>query len=138
MSGNDYLSSYIVTRWYRAPELLLGNQRYDSSIDMWAAGCVIFEMSTSNILFEGQSTDNQLKQLVSIMGNPQDLNFIQNEAGRAKLQQFPAYQRRNWIDVAENRKGARGPSWMSNSCGVNHQLHAVLDRLLQWTQPIQM
>jgi len=35
----------IVTRWYRSPELLLGSQKYDYSIDMWSVGCVFGEVT---------------------------------------------------------------------------------------------
>jgi len=44
---------YMVSRFYRAPELILGSNLYDCSIDMWAAGCILFEMMTRTPLFPG-------------------------------------------------------------------------------------
>jgi glycogen synthase kinase 3 beta len=48
--------AYICTRYYRAPELLLGNEHYGVEIDMWAAGCLIAELlRTGKVLFLGKS-----------------------------------------------------------------------------------
>lgn len=46
---------YVVSRYYRAPELILGSHYYDCSIDIWAAGCILFEMLTKTPLFPGDS-----------------------------------------------------------------------------------
>lgn len=46
---------YVVSRYYRAPELILGSQWYDFSIDMWATGCILFELLTLTPLFPGES-----------------------------------------------------------------------------------
>ena len=52
------LSDYVATRWYRAPEILLGSPRYDHSIDLWALGCIIAELYLGKPLFPGSSTLN--------------------------------------------------------------------------------
>lgn len=41
----------VVTRWYRAPELLLGQSRYNESVDMWSIGCFIAELFLGSPLF---------------------------------------------------------------------------------------
>lgn len=38
------LSSHVVTRWYRAPEIILMEKEYDESIDLWSAGCILSEL----------------------------------------------------------------------------------------------
>lgn len=43
----------IVTLWYRAPEILLGQKHYSTAVDMWSVGCIFAEMSTSSPLFPG-------------------------------------------------------------------------------------
>jgi serine/threonine protein kinase len=50
------LTQHVVTRWYRAPELLLGCKKYTTSIDMWSAGCVFGELllGKSGSLFQGR------------------------------------------------------------------------------------
>ena len=51
---------YVVSRYYRAPELILGSNHYDESIDVWAAGCILFELITRTPLFPGESEGLQL------------------------------------------------------------------------------
>jgi mitogen-activated protein kinase 1/3 len=41
----------VVTRWYRAPELLVQNHRYDSAVDMWSIGCILAELLGAKALF---------------------------------------------------------------------------------------
>jgi serine/threonine protein kinase len=52
-------TAYMCTRFYRAPELLLGCTTYTNAIDMWAAGCVVAEMINGKIFFEGTNAANQ-------------------------------------------------------------------------------
>lgn len=51
-SDNKMNTPYIVSRYYRAPELILACNHYDFSIDIWATGCIIFELLTKIILFQ--------------------------------------------------------------------------------------
>ena len=62
-SGRCDDSTYICTRWYRAPELLFGCA-YGTAIDMWALGCVLAELITGVVLFAGKSTTNQLERIL--------------------------------------------------------------------------
>ena len=50
------LTDYIATRWYRAPEIILGAPLYGTKMDMWSFGCILAEMYTSKPLFPGTST----------------------------------------------------------------------------------
>ncbi|XP_013393481.1 cyclin-dependent kinase 1 isoform X2 [Lingula anatina] len=50
----------VVTLWYRAPEVLLGSQRYSTPIDVWSIGCIFAEMVTKVPLFRGDSEIDQL------------------------------------------------------------------------------
>ena len=52
--------SQVVTLWYRAPEVLLGSQRYSCPVDMWSVGCIFAEMVTKKPLFHGDSEIDQL------------------------------------------------------------------------------
>jgi serine/threonine protein kinase len=45
---------YVVSRYYRSPELILGSHYYDLSIDVWATGCILFELITRTPLFPGE------------------------------------------------------------------------------------
>jgi mitogen-activated protein kinase 15 len=52
------LTEYVATRWYRAPEILLGSQRYQKAVDMWSIGCILGEMLVNKAIFPGTSTLN--------------------------------------------------------------------------------
>lgn len=53
-SGGAGLTDYVATRWYRAPELLLSNN-YGKEVDIWAAGCILGEITDGEALFPGES-----------------------------------------------------------------------------------
>ncbi|MBW01599.1 Cyclin-dependent kinase-like 4, partial [Eschrichtius robustus] len=56
----DAYTDYVATRWYRAPELLVGDTHYGSSVDVWATGCVFAELLTGQPLWPGKSDVDQL------------------------------------------------------------------------------
>jgi male germ cell-associated kinase len=64
-------TSYVATRWYRAPELLFGAARYTPAVDVWACGCVLGEMLAGHPIFPGDSASGQLHKLASTLGPPQ-------------------------------------------------------------------
>lgn len=65
--------SYIASRYYRAPELLLGCETYGSSVDIWAAGCVIAELLMSGSpLFVGDDQTDQFIKIANVIGLPSD------------------------------------------------------------------
>eukprot|EP00762_Andalucia_godoyi_P003207 ANDGO_01003.mRNA.1 Shaggy-related protein kinase gamma len=62
--------SYICSRYYRAPELIFGATDYTPSIDVWSAGCVIAEMLVGAPLFPGESSVDQLVEIIKVLGTP--------------------------------------------------------------------
>lgn len=62
--------AYICSRYYRAPELIFGNLDYDASIDIWSFGCLIAEMIIGKPLFQGETTVDQLLQIIKVLGTP--------------------------------------------------------------------
>ena len=60
LSDKRMNTPYVVSRYYRAPELILGSHMYDVSIDIWAAGCILFELMTRTPLFPGDSEGLQV------------------------------------------------------------------------------
>lgn len=62
--------AYICSRYYRAPELILGEERYGCAIDVWAIGCVIAEMVLGEPLFPGKNSQDQFARIMSILGTP--------------------------------------------------------------------
>eukprot|EP00960_Hanusia_phi_P053845 762476-Hanusia_phi.AAC.6 len=62
------LTDYVATRWYRAPELLLGDTAYGKAVDMWAIGCIMGELTDGQPLFPGESEIDQLYVIQKVMG----------------------------------------------------------------------
>uniref|UniRef100_A0A7G3AXW9 cyclin-dependent kinase n=2 Tax=Lutzomyia longipalpis TaxID=7200 RepID=A0A7G3AXW9_LUTLO len=65
---NETFTDYVATRWYRSPELLVGDPRYGKEVDIWATGCLYAEMMTGEPLFPGESDVDQLFQIVRVLG----------------------------------------------------------------------
>lgn len=64
------MTSYVTTRWYRAPEVIVGWSKYTTAVDMWAAGCILAEMVLRSPLFPGCNTQQQLELICSGLGKP--------------------------------------------------------------------
>lgn len=64
---SDQLSSYVQSRSYRAPEVVLGHQ-YDQRIDMWSLGCILAELWTGKVLFQNDSVPTLLAKHIGIVG----------------------------------------------------------------------
>ena len=66
---DDEYTDYVATRWYRAPELLVGDTQYGPPVDIWAVGCVVAEMLTGLPLWPGRSDLDQLHLITRTMGS---------------------------------------------------------------------
>jgi dual specificity tyrosine-phosphorylation-regulated kinase 2/3/4 len=72
----DQLSSYVQSRSYRAPEVVLGLP-YDSKIDLWSLGCVVAELFTGRVLFQNESIVEMLALIESVCGGvPRDIFLL--------------------------------------------------------------
>lgn len=65
-SETDLMTEYVVTRWYRAPELLLSCSEYTTAIDIWSVGCIVGEIVTREPLFPGRDYIQQLRLIIQV------------------------------------------------------------------------
>uniref|UniRef100_A0A3B3T4Q1 mitogen-activated protein kinase n=1 Tax=Paramormyrops kingsleyae TaxID=1676925 RepID=A0A3B3T4Q1_9TELE len=65
------MTGYVVTRWYRAPEVIFNWMHYTQTVDVWSAGCILAEMITGQVLFPGNDSLDQLQKILSLTGTPQ-------------------------------------------------------------------
>jgi cyclin-dependent kinase-like len=68
------LTDYVATRWYRAPELLLGCSNYGKEIDFWAVGCIMGEITDGKAMFPSENELEQLFMIQKLLGTlPQNM-----------------------------------------------------------------
>ncbi|KAF8718664.1 hypothetical protein HU200_024963 [Digitaria exilis] len=95
-SESDMMTEYVVTRWYRAPELLLNSTDYSAAIDVWSVGCIFMELINRQPLFPGRDHMHQMRLITELIGTPTDeeLGFIRNEDARKYMRHLPQFSRR--------------------------------------------
>uniref|UniRef100_A0A7E4ZRD6 Protein kinase domain-containing protein n=1 Tax=Panagrellus redivivus TaxID=6233 RepID=A0A7E4ZRD6_PANRE len=64
------LTMYVMTRWYRAPELLFMLPQYGTKVDMWSCGCILAELIMRRQLFPAHNRVKQIEMVVTYLGNP--------------------------------------------------------------------
>ncbi|OLL26133.1 Mitogen-activated protein kinase hog1 [Neolecta irregularis DAH-3] len=81
------MTGYVSTRYYRAPEIMLTWQKYDTEVDIWSAGCIFAEMLDGKPLFPGKDHVNQFSIITELLGTPPDdtLRFVQSLPKRDRV-----------------------------------------------------
>mmetsp|Transcript_35908 Transcript_35908/g.82444 ORF Transcript_35908/g.82444 Transcript_35908/m.82444 type:complete len:374 (-) Transcript_35908:161-1282(-) len=103
-AGEDdpLLTDYVVTRWYRAPEVVLLASDYTQSIDIWSVGCILCEMIGRKAVFMGKNHLDQINKILSIIGTPTeaDLDWLPKKGpARSFVQRVPTCQKQPWKTV---------------------------------------
>jgi mitogen-activated protein kinase 1/3 len=85
------LTEYVVTRWYRAPEIMLVCQEYTKAIDVWSVGCIFAELLARSPFFPGDDYIAQLRLICEKLGRPDDehLEFVTSERARRFIASLP-------------------------------------------------
>ena len=89
--SNSDNTEYVVTRWYRAPEIMLASQDYTKAIDLWSVGCIFAEMLARKPLFPGTDYMAQLRLICEKLGRPSEneLDFITSQKAKAFFLDLP-------------------------------------------------
>ncbi|MEW5310096.1 MAG: hypothetical protein WDW38_001926 [Sanguina aurantia] len=109
-----FMTEYVVTRWYRAPELLLSCSEYSAAIDVWSVGCIFAELIGRKPLFPGKDYVHQLNLITKVIGSPSEdeLGFISSEKAKRYIRSLPRNGRTDfsklWPD--SNTMASAGPS----------------------------
>lgn len=117
---NIVLTEEVATRWYRAPEVLLGSKTYDKPADLWSVGCILSEMLIFKPIFPGNSTLNQLERILGFTGRPskEDINSLESELAVTM------------IDSIKNMKTKPIKDWFNNT--VPEEAVDLVTRLLDF------
>ncbi|CAL5356172.1 unnamed protein product [Camellia sinensis] len=95
-SETDFMTEYVVTRWYRAPELLLNCSEYTAAIDVWSVGCIHGEIATREPLFPGRDYAEQLRLITESSPNDTCLGFLRSDNARRYVKQLPRYPKQQF------------------------------------------
>ena len=95
------LTDYVATRWYRAPEILLGSNKYTKGVDMWSIGCILAELLLGKPVFPGTSTLNQLDRVMEVTGRPsqEDVDSINSPLAQTMLESLPPSKSKRLKDM---------------------------------------
>jgi serine/threonine protein kinase len=122
-------TTYIGSRFYRAPECLLDNQSYTTAIDLWALGCVVAEMAALQPVFRGRDSADQLYRIMRALGLPSERDFSQlnSKLDRSLVQSLlqAPQPRKSWRDIIRNAN-------ISGKCA------GFLENLLRWSPAERM
>ncbi|KAI9003682.1 kinase-like domain-containing protein [Gaertneriomyces semiglobifer] len=96
-----FMTEYVATRWYRAPEIMLSFRNYTKAIDMWSVGCIFAELLGGKPLFKGRDYVDQLNQILSILGTPDDttLRRIGSERAQLYIRSLPRMRKIPWTQL---------------------------------------
>ncbi|KAK9765492.1 mitogen activated protein kinase [Basidiobolus ranarum] len=83
-SNGGFLTEYVATRWYRAPEIMLSFKEYTKAIDVWSVGCILAEMLSGKPLFPGRDYHHQLTLILDVLGTPTMEDFYSIKSRRAR------------------------------------------------------
>jgi len=102
------LTEYVVTRWYRAPEIMLACREYTKAIDVWAVGCIFAELLGRKPLFPGEDYIHQLQLITDVLGTPEeaDLDFIKSEKAKRFMRNLPIRKPRALDSIYADRDPA--------------------------------
>ncbi|KAI9216121.1 kinase-like domain-containing protein [Blastocladiella britannica] len=86
-----FMTEYVATRWYRAPEIMLTFKEYTHAIDVWSVGCILAEMLSGKPLFPGRDYHHQLSLILDVLGTPslEDFNAIKSRRARDYIRSLP-------------------------------------------------
>lgn len=129
------LTEYVATRWYRAPELLLGSTNYSLAVDQWAIGCIMGELIDGQPLFPGESDIDQLYIIQRVLGSltpEQTETFLRNQ--RFAGLKFPDMSSPEGIDRRYAKKLAGTPHAIAF---MKAMLHMSPKRRMPMSQAIE-
>ena len=98
------LTEYVITRWYRAPEVILCPSEYSKAVDIWSIGCIFAELLGRQPLFPGDHYLDQIQKIISVLGTPKndDLEFITKIEAKDFLMKLVKRTKQTWSSLFPN------------------------------------
>ena len=79
MTSSATLTDYVVTRWYRAPEVIYSQRQYTAAVDVWSVGCIFAELIRRRPLMPASNEQEQMMMITELIGKPSDALIEQVE-----------------------------------------------------------
>ncbi|CAG01722.1 unnamed protein product, partial [Tetraodon nigroviridis] len=97
-SADAEMTGYVVTRWYRAPEVILNWMHYTQTVDIWSVGCIMAEMINGKTLFKGKDYMDQLTQIMKVTGvpGPEFVQKLDSIEAKNYVKALPRYPRKDF------------------------------------------
>lgn len=92
------LTEYVVTRWYRAPEIMLGNTSYTKAVDVWSVGCIFAEILGRKPFMPGDDYMHQLQLIAKTVGTPSEeklRKFVTSDKAIRFMNKMPRSERKS-------------------------------------------
>uniref|UniRef100_A0A2I3GP09 mitogen-activated protein kinase n=1 Tax=Nomascus leucogenys TaxID=61853 RepID=A0A2I3GP09_NOMLE len=102
--ADSEMTGYVVTRWYRAPEVILNWMRYTQTVDIWSVGCIMAEMITGKTLFKGSDHLDQLKEIMKVTGTPpaEFVQRLQSDEAKNYMKGLPELEKKDFASILTN------------------------------------
>ena len=95
------LTEYVITRWYRAPEVILCPSEYSKAVDIWSIGCIFAELLGRQPLFPGDHYLDQIQKIISVLGTPkgEDVEYVHKEEAKEFLMKLAKRTKQTWSSL---------------------------------------
>ncbi|XP_034032887.1 mitogen-activated protein kinase 12 [Thalassophryne amazonica] len=95
--ADSEMTGYVVTRWYRAPEVILSWMHYTQTVDIWSVGCIMAEMLQGKPLFKGSDHLDQLTEIMKITGTPTQefISKLESEDAKGYIKSLPKLEKKD-------------------------------------------
>lgn len=109
----SFMTAYVATRWYRAPEVMLSFHTYTKAIDVWSVGCILAEMLGRRFLFPGQNYLNQIDLILQLLGSPSEevLKNVGGEHAGRYLRSLPERPPQLLSSKLPDARSVKGRGW---------------------------
>ncbi|EJK45227.1 hypothetical protein THAOC_36162 [Thalassiosira oceanica] len=118
------MTQMVCTLWYRAIELLFGEDAYGPSVDMWSIGCIFAELLTKDAILQGNGELDQVQKVFELLGTPDDDDW-------PEFKSLPSAGTFKWRHKAGSDFGKRFQVNSFNASGQSYLDPAGKDLLLQ-------
>uniref|UniRef100_A0AAX7TZH3 mitogen-activated protein kinase n=1 Tax=Astatotilapia calliptera TaxID=8154 RepID=A0AAX7TZH3_ASTCA len=99
--ADSEMTGYVVTRWYRAPEVILNWMHYTQTVDIWSVGCIMAEMLQGKPLFKGSDHLDQLTEIMKLIGTPSQefISKLDSEDAKSYLKSLGKVEKKDFQKV---------------------------------------